>query len=38
MKKNQKEKNEAKYTDLTKLGDLYIYLNTDKPMEFIPVK
>ena len=38
MKEKQKEKNQAKYTDLTKLGDLYIYLNTDKPMDFIPVK
>lgn len=36
--KNQKEKNEEKYKDSTKLGDLYIYLNPNKPMEFIPVK
>jgi hypothetical protein len=33
---DQIKKNETKYMNLTKLGDLYIYLNSDKPMEYIP--
>ena len=38
MDTSQQEQNEKNYEGLTKLGDLHIYLQTDKPMEFIPVQ
>ena len=34
----RREENEQTYAGLTKLGDLHVYLNTTKPMEFIPEK
>jgi hypothetical protein len=35
---SHQQENDNNYASLTKLGDLRVYLNTNKPMEFIPVK